>query len=164
MSAPPAIREIAPEEFDLVWPIFREVVEGGDTYALDGSTTLETARKYWTVAPARAFAAFEDGEVVGTSMVKPFQPGLGSHVANAGYMVSPAHRRKGIARRLCLHSLEVAKAAGFSAMVFGFVVSSNEGAVRLWEECGFRVVGRVPQAFRHARLGLVDTLVMHRFL
>jgi ribosomal protein S18 acetylase RimI-like enzyme len=164
MRTPCIIREITPEEFPLVWPIFQEVIGSGDTFALDPSTTFEAARRYWVTSPARAFAAFENGEVVGSSMVRPFQPGHGDHVANAGYMVASAHRRKGIARQLCMHSLEIARAAGFSAMVFGFVVASNEGAVRLWRECGFDVVGRVPKAFRHSKLGMVDTLVMHRFL
>jgi RimJ/RimL family protein N-acetyltransferase len=49
-------------------------------------------------------------------------------------------------------------------MQFNFVVSTNEGAVRLWQRCGFEVVGRVPRAFRHRELGPVDVLVMHRFL
>jgi len=47
---------------------------------------------------------------------------------------------------------------------FIFVVATNEGAVRLWQRHGFEIVGRVPQAFRHRRLGLTDVLVMHRRL
>ena len=158
------IRELPPDEFPLVWPIFQEIAASGDTYALDSSTTFDAALRYWAMPPSRSFAALENGQVVGTYMIRPFQPGLGDHVANAGYMVPAAHRRKGIARQMCLHSLETARAAGFSAMVFGYVVASNEGAIRLWQECGFEVVGRIPKAFRHSRLGLVDTLVMHRFL
>jgi ribosomal protein S18 acetylase RimI-like enzyme len=50
------------------------------------------------------------------------------------------------------------------AMQFNFVVSSNEGALRLWQKHGFEIVGRVPRAFRHARLGLVDVFVMYRDL
>jgi ribosomal protein S18 acetylase RimI-like enzyme len=41
---------------------------------------------------------------------------------------------------------------------------SNERAVRLWQSCGFAIVGRLPGAFEHPRLGLVDALVMHRML
>ena len=85
-------------------------------------------------------------------------------MANAGYMVAPEARGRGIARTLCEHSLEAARQAGFDAMQFNFVVSTNEGAVRLWQRCGFEVVGRVPRAFRHRELGPVDVLVMHRFL
>jgi ribosomal protein S18 acetylase RimI-like enzyme len=49
-------------------------------------------------------------------------------------------------------------------MQFNFVISTNEGAVRLWRKHGFEIVGRIPDAFRHARLGLVDVFVMHRRL
>ena len=158
------IREITGEEFELVWPLFRDVIAAGDTYAYDASTSFETARRYWTEPPTRAFVAEEDGEITGTYMLRPAQPGLGNHVANAGYMVAPSQRRKGIARRLCEHSIETARAAGFTAMLFSFVIATNEGAIRLWQEFGFTVVGRIPKAYRHATRGLVDTLLMHRFL
>ena len=65
---------------------------------------------------------------------------------------------------MCAHSLAAARAAGFSAMQFNFVVASNVGAIRIWERHGFAIVGRVPRAFRHATLGPTDVLVMHRML
>ena len=53
---------------------------------------------------------------------------------------------------------------GYRAMQFNCVVSTNEGAVRLWRDMGFAVVGTVPGAFRHPTRGDVDTYVMHRFV
>jgi ribosomal protein S18 acetylase RimI-like enzyme len=158
------IREIAAHEFGLVWPIFETVVRAGDTYAYDPAITLEQARELWTRPPARCFLATEGEAVVGAYCLRPNQVGLGDHVANAGYMVAPEARGRGIAGALCEHSLEAARAAGFRAMQFNFVAVSNEAAVHVWQRHGFQVVGRVPSAFRHARLGLVDVLVMHRFL
>ena len=158
------VREIRPEDFELVWPILQAVVAGGDTFAWPPGLTLEEGRRLWTGPPARAFAASADGTVVGSYFLRPNQPGLGDHVANAGYIVAPEARGRGIARALCEHSLEVARTAGFDAMQFNFVVSTNSGAVRLWQRCGFEVVGRVPRAFRHRDLGPVDVLIMHRFL
>jgi len=78
--------------------------------------------------------------------------------------VTPAARGRGIAGAMCEHSLEQARGAGFTAMQFNFVVSTNEGAIRLWHQHGFEIVGRIPNAFRHARGGLVDALVMYRAL
>jgi ribosomal protein S18 acetylase RimI-like enzyme len=49
-------------------------------------------------------------------------------------------------------------------MQFNFVVSTNTTAVRLWERHGFRIVGTVPGAFRHAVHGPTDIHVMHRHL
>jgi ribosomal protein S18 acetylase RimI-like enzyme len=50
------------------------------------------------------------------------------------------------------------------AMQFNFVVSTNQRTVRLWQSCGFEIVGRLPRAFQHPTLGLVDAFVMYRDL
>ena len=159
-----AIREIAADEFDLVWPIFHAVVSAGETYAYPVDITFEQARSLWTTAPSRCFVAELDATVLGCYMIKPNQAGPGNHVANAGYMTAPQARGRGVASALCEHSLAIARTAGFLAMQFNCVVSSNEVAVRLWERHGFRIVGTLPKVFRHTRLGLVDAYVMHRFL
>ena len=65
---------------------------------------------------------------------------------------------------MCAHSLDHARARGYRAMQFNFVVASNERAVKLWQSFGFDIVGRLPGAFRHPRLGDVDALVMFRAL
>ncbi|WP_383698261.1 GNAT family N-acetyltransferase, partial [Streptomyces sp. NPDC057494] len=73
-------------------------------------------------------------------------------------------RRQGVGRALVEHSLERARAEGFLAMQFNYVVSTNGPAVALYRKLGFDVVGTLPKAFRHGQLGLVDVFVMHRFL
>lgn len=105
-----------------------------------------------------------DGRVVGTYVLKPNQPALGSHVANASFMVSPVARGSGVGRSMGEHSLAEARRLGFRAMQFNFVVSTNEAAVRLWQRLGFGIVGTLPGAFRHARLGFVDAYVMFQEL
>ena len=85
-------------------------------------------------------------------------------MANAGYIVAAEARGQGLASALCEHSLDTARQLGFRAMQFNFVVCTNTAAVRVWEKHGFAVVGRLPAAFRHAALGLVDALVMYRAL
>ena len=142
----------------------RQIVAGEDVFAYPPETNFEEAQRIWIAPPTRAFVAERDGAVVGSYMLRPNQPGLGAHVANAGYVVSPSARNQGIARALCEHSLATAAAAGFRAMQFNFVVATNESAVHLWTSCGFETVGRLPGAFRHARLGDVDVLIMYRQL
>jgi len=164
VSAPLAIREIGADGFALAWPIFRAVVAAGDTYSYPPDIDEAKARALWTTPPSRCFVAERDAEVLGVYMMRPNQPGLGDHVANCGYMVSPHARGQGIASAMCEHSLAQARGAGFTAMQYNFVVSSNEAAVRLWQRHGFAIVGRVPAAFRHARLGPTDVFVMHRML
>lgn len=158
------IRPAEAADFDGIWEIFHAVVEKGDTYVYDPATTKEEARAIWMGLGLRTYVALLDGETVGTYILKANQPGLGSHVVNAGYMVHPGHFGKGIGRALCGHSLDEARAAGFLAMQFNAVVSTNTTAVALWKKMGFAIVGTVPKAFRHRTLGLVDLHVMHRFL
>lgn len=159
------IRQIDPSEFPRAWPIFRAVIASGDTYSYAPDLSQEQAQAMWTDPPSRCFVAERDGEVLGLYMLRPNLPrGLGDHVANAGYMVSPTARGQGVASAMCEHSLQQAREAGFVAMQYNYVVSSNEAAVRLWQRHGFAIVGRVPGAFRHAVRGPTDVLVMHRAL
>lgn len=90
--------------------------------------------------------------------------GGGAHVANCGYVTSPDAQGKGVGRAMLEHSLEQARARGFLAMQFNFVVSTNERAVKTWQAYGFEIVGRLPSAFEHPRLGFVDALVMYKRL
>lgn len=89
---------------------------------------------------------------------------LDTHVASATYVVSPAAQGKGIGRALVEHSIAKAQSDGFMAMQFNYVVATNSPAVELYKKLGFAIVGTLPKAFRHRRLGLVDAYVMFRFL
>jgi GNAT superfamily N-acetyltransferase len=164
------IREARPETdwSTGIWPIFQEVVRVGDTSAFSPDTNEPTARAQWMLpAPARVFAAVneKDGAIVGSSFVKPNQPGLGGHVANAAFMVAPAAAGHGVGRALAEHAIAWARQANFSAMQFNFVVSTNTRAIALWKHLGFSIIGTIPEAFQHQGLGRkVDAFVMHRFL
>ena len=159
-----SIRKAQESDFDAIWQIFHQVVQQGDTYTFDPETTKEQAHSIWMSDDVTTYVACIDGQVLGTYILKPNQSGLGSHVANAGYMVKADVQGKGVGRAMCEHSLEEAKRAGFLAMQFNMVVSTNESAVALWKKMGFSIVGILPKAFRHQKLGLVDAYVMHRFL
>ena len=158
------IREASVEDWPETWAIFEAVVATGDTYAYAPGTDEATARQTWTSPPAVAFVAVDGGGVVGTYTLRPNQPGLGAHVANAGFMVAPGLGGRGVGRAMAEHALDEARRRGYLAMQFNYVVSTNERAVALWRSLGFAVVGAVPKAFRHSREGLVDVYVMHRFL
>jgi L-amino acid N-acyltransferase YncA len=100
------------------------------------------------------------GALVGTYYLRPNSLALGAHVANAGYVVAEHCRRQGIGSRLCQHSLNEARQFGFREMQFNLVVGTNTAGIGCWQRNGFQVVGTLPGAFRHRRLGYVDALVM----
>nr|WP_299239665.1 GNAT family N-acetyltransferase [uncultured Halomonas sp.] len=158
------IREARREDWASIWPIFHEIVKTGETYAYAPTTTIDQAEKIWLDAPRKTFVFEENGEVLGTYYLKTNQAGPGSHVCNCGYMVASKARGRGLATTMCEHSQKVALDLGYKAMQFNFVASSNEGGVRLWSKLGFETVGRLPKAFNHPVKGLVDALVMYKWL
>jgi L-amino acid N-acyltransferase YncA len=158
------IRPATRTDEDAIWSIFHAVVAPGDTYVFDPQIPREEALAYWFRPDTHTYVAEIDGQVVGSYILKPNQPALGSHVANAASMVSPAARGSGVGRRMGEHCLIEARRLGFRAMQFNFVVSTNEAAVRLWQQLGFQIVGTLPGAFRHSQRGFVDAYVMFRML
>ena len=104
----------------------------------------------------------KDNEILGTYIIKPNQIDLGNHIANCSYMVNPVAQGKGIGKQLCEHSLKIAKENNFEGIQFNIVVSTNKGAVELWEKYGFVIIGTTPKGFRHSKLGLVDTYIMFK--
>ena len=144
----------------IILPIIRE----GATYTLDPNMSEAAAVAYWMAPDKETFVAEEDGIIVGTYYMRANQAGGGRHVCNCGYMTMRAASGRGVARSMCAHSLEHARARGYQAMQFNFVVSTNERAVRLWQSLGFEIVGRLPAAFRHPSAGYVDALVMFQQL
>jgi L-amino acid N-acyltransferase YncA len=158
------IRPATEADQDAIWNIFHEVVAAGDTYAFDPQMPREAALTYWFGRAAHTYSAEQDGQIVGTYILKANQSGPGSHVANAAFMVPKSSRGKGVGRAMGEHCLQEAHRLGFRAMQFNFVVSTNESAVRLWQQLGFEIVGTLPGAFRHPEKGYVDVYVMFRAL
>lgn len=158
------IRDGRPEDWAGIWPFFRQIVAAGETYTWPRDMSEHDARAAWFPSPGRTVVASVAGTVVGTAKTQPNQAGPGAHVANASFMVDPAYGGRGIGRALAEHVLARARADGYRAMQFNAVVASNAGAVRLWSSLGFTVVGTVPAAFDHPRLGPVPLLIMYRTL
>lgn len=158
------IRTAQTPDNDAIWKILEPVIRAGDTYTLPRDMTRDQALAYWFSSEHEVFVADESGQIVGTYFLHANQKGGGAHVANCGYITAPWATGRGVARAMCLHSLQHAQSRGFRAMQFNFVVSTNERAVRLWQSLGFEIVGRLPKAFMHPTLGEVDALVMYRQL
>lgn len=157
-----SIRSAKSDDYEAIWAILEPMIRAGETYTLPRDMSREEVLKYWFSEEKETFVWGENGEILGTYFLKANQQGGGSHVANCGYVTAAAAQGRGIARAMCLHSLERAKERGFRAMQFNFVVSTNERAVKLWQSLGFEIVGRLPRAFAHPERGFVDALVMYR--
>lgn len=158
------IRLAVEDDFAAMWPIFRAVIASGESYVFAPDTSEDDAFAYWFGPGIRSHVAEIDGRIVGMYKLVANQRDLGSHVANASFMVDQAWAGHGIGKALGQHCLRVARAAGFIAMQFNFVVSTNRAALALWQGLGFTIVGTLPRAYRHRTLGEVDAHVMYRLL
>ena len=158
------IRPATSADFDAMWTIFSAHVHAGETYPFEPDTTREAVQAYWFGSGVTCRVAALGARVLGMYRVVPNQTGRGRHVANASYMVSPTAQGVGVGRLLGEHSLLEARSQVYLAMQFNYVVSTNAAAVMLWKKLGFSIVGTLPKAFRHRRLGYVDAYVMYQLL
>ncbi|MDX2483824.1 MAG: GNAT family N-acetyltransferase [Pseudodonghicola sp.] len=158
------IRFATPADADALWAMLEPVIRSGDTYALPRDMMREAALAYWFAPANTVLLAESAGAVLGTYYLKPNAMGGGDHVCNCGYVTAPTAQGKGIARAMLADSLERARAAGYRAMQYNFVISTNTRAIDIWTRAGFKVVGQLPAAYRHPTQGDVDALVMFRQL
>jgi L-amino acid N-acyltransferase YncA len=142
------IRRAAESDFSAMWPIFQAVIASGTTYIFAAKTSYEDGFAFWFGPGSASYVAEEDGKVVGMYKFVANYRDRGSHVANAAFMVDPQSSGKGIGMAMGVHCLREAKLAGFQAMQFNLVVSTNEAAVALWKKLGFSIVGTLPKVFR----------------
>lgn len=161
---PLTIRLTTPEDADIIGQILAPVISAGETYALPRDWSQEQAIAYWLAAEKQSFVAELDRRIAGTYYLKANQAGGGAHVANCGYVTAGWAAGRGVARAMCAHSLETARATGYRAMQFNLVVSTNRRAIKLWQQMGFEIAGRLEGAFNHPDQGDVDALVMYQRL
>ena len=148
-----------------IWGFMQDVFRGGDSYPVAPNVTEKEAKAYWFAEDKITHVAIDAaGTVLGTYYIRPNQPSLGAHICNCGYIVSAASRGRGIASLMCLHSQEFGAKQGYRGMQYNLVVSTNEGAVRLWKKHGFEIIGTLPSAFNHKDLGYVDAHIMFKQL
>ncbi len=158
------IRPAGPDDWSAIWPFLSEILAAGETYCWPRDTREYEARTWWMGKPGgRVYVAVaEDGTLLGSAEMHPNQPAAGSHVANAGFMVSPSAAGRGVGRALAQHLLEDARHLGYRAMQFNAVVETNTRAVGLWQSLGFTILATVPEAFEHPGKGFVGVHIMYR--
>lgn len=158
------IRKYREEDKEQMWEIIKSVISAGDSFTDAPDSPREEMLNDWCDPKKHTFVAVSEGKIVAIFYIKTNQPGLGSHIANGSYMVSPEARRMGIGRIIGEFSIAEAKRLGFHAMQFNFVVKSNEKAVKLWKSLGFEIIGEIPEAYNHAKNGLTNAYIMYRKL
>ena len=156
------IRPATEDDWPALWPVFRDTVAAGETYAYADDLSSGEACALWLERPpGHTVVLEEDGELLGTAKMGPNRPGRGDHVGTASFMVTPAARGRGVGRRLAAYVVDWHRQHGYRGIQFNAVVETNTVAVGLWESLGFTVVGTVPRAFRSRAHGYVGLHVMY---
>jgi ribosomal protein S18 acetylase RimI-like enzyme len=158
------IRIATPADLDHLWELFNGIIEEKIYYPYTPGTPRSQLEKTWINAANISYIALYDGQVAGAYILRPNQEGYGNHIANGAYMVSPSYRNLGIGKNLALHSLVVAREAGYKGMQYNLVVSTNKAAVKLWQDIGFEIIATVPGGFKHYIKGYVDAYIMFQKL
>jgi RimJ/RimL family protein N-acetyltransferase len=148
--------------------LYQIIVEEGTSYPHDRFPDEDAFMDYWfrgksTVAayvPDRAGAA----GMVGAFYLKANWPGRARQVANAGFIVAPDWRNKGLGWLLGATMLAYARQLGYRSVIFNLVFSENMVARRLWEKLGFKALAVIPGAVRKNDGTYQDSIIMFRSL
>jgi len=148
--------------------LYRVIVEEGTSYPHDRFPDHEDFIDYWFRGKSTVAAYAPDRDdaagMAGAFYLKPNWPGRGRQVANAGFIVAPDCRKKGLGWLLGATMLEYAKQLGYRSVIFNLVFSENLVARRLWEKLGFHELGVIPGAVRKNDGAYQDAAIMFRSL
>jgi GNAT superfamily N-acetyltransferase len=140
------LEPLSPAEHDDLFALFSTIVDERDGWPQEPPLTRDVFEQVW-IDVTQTVVAHVDDRLAGAYVLKPNHPGMASHIANAGYMVAKERRGRGIGRALVEHSIIEAPRHGFDAIQFNLVFESNP-ARALYEELGWREIGRLPDAVR----------------
>jgi GNAT superfamily N-acetyltransferase len=134
---------LSPGHGEALFCLFAEIVASREGFPQQPPLTRAAFDEVWARSVTLVVGAIKHEALVGAYYLKPNLPGMGSHIANAGYVVAPPYRRLGIGRRLVEDSILRAPLAGFDAVQFNFVLADNP-ARSLYEELGWLLIGTIP--------------------
>ena len=148
--------------------LYQVIVEEGTSYPHDRFPGDEDFMDYWfrgkSIVSAYQQEDVHKGEMLGAFYLKPNWPGRARRVANAGFIVAPLWRNRGLGWLLGATMLEYAKRLGYRSVIFNLVFSENHQARRLWQKLGFAEIGRISGAVMKDDGKYQDAVIMWRSL
>jgi L-amino acid N-acyltransferase YncA len=151
-----------PQEEPLVRDLLNAIILEGQSYPQEVPVTEVEFARYWLVH--RSFVVRSGQEILGAFYLRPNFPGRCGHTGNAGFVVQPHMRGRGMGRFMGENMLRLARQEGFEAIMFNLVFETNVASLKLWQSLGFVVIGKIPRAVKLADGSAIDALMMHRTL
>nr|WP_122013008.1 N-acetyltransferase [Maliibacterium massiliense] len=154
------IRRMEARDLEDVRALWNDIVAQGASFPGREPLSPAEARAFFA-AQTYVGVAVADGAFAGFYILHPNNIGRCAHVANASYGVDAHLRGQGIGRALVNHSIDMLAPCGFRGLQFNAVVSTNAGAIKLYEELGFTRVGVIPGGYDQKDVGYVDTYIYY---
>jgi RimJ/RimL family protein N-acetyltransferase len=156
------------QDLPLLAKLYDRIIAEGTSYPHERPLPGDEFQDYW-VRGKSTVVAYErprrtGAELLGAFYLKPNWPGRARHVANAGFIVAPEWRNRGLGWLLGAVMLDYAKELGYRSVIFSLIFSENQIARCLWEKLGFRELGVIPGAVRKNDATYQDALIMFRSL
>ena len=148
--------------------LYRVIVDEGTSYPHNEFPSDEEFQDYWirgkTTIVVYLADRGHDVRMLGAFYLKPNWPGRARHVANAGFIVAPEWRGKGLGRLLGVTMLRCARDLGYRSVLFNLVFSENVTARQLWQKLGFQELGSIPSAVLKNDGTFQNAIIMWRSL
>lgn len=149
-SARIVIRRAQPEDaariIAYLRPIFAEpginLITEPDEFVLTVEAEQRFIRDLHRSGNSLFLVAEADGQIVGQLTLEGGRRRNVRHAAVLGITVGKAWRGRGVGRRLIEYAVEWARSSGVVTRIELHVFTRNEGALRLYETCGFVIEGR----------------------
>ena len=93
------------DEHDALFDLFDHIVASGEGFPQAPPLTRAVFEATWIASTTVVVAARVEGRLAGAYYLKPNQPGRAAHIANAGYVVEPDQRGRGVGRALVRDSI-----------------------------------------------------------
>ncbi len=167
-----AIRPLGPDAatVNALAALIVETVAGGGSVSFMHPLAMDDARSFWRGSLTAAaedrrmvLGAFDGDALIGTlTLLLDCPPNQPHRAEFAKMMTQPSQRGRGVATALINEAEGIARARGRTLIVLD--TASDGGAGPLYERCGFRLAGEVPNYALKPHGGLTGTLYYYKEL
>ena len=159
------VRGFTTKDLPSMTEIWNCVVEDGIAFPQEEKLNIENGLALFAGQSFTGVVEDKDtGEILGLYILHPNSMGRCSHISNASFAVKKESRGLHIGEKLVLHCLEKAKELGFRIIQFNAVVSTNHGAIHLYEKLGFVRLGTIPEGFLMKNGSYEDIVLFYKTL
>ncbi|ASC70537.1 hypothetical protein XM38_014760 [Halomicronema hongdechloris C2206] len=171
-STPVELDAMGSHEALAVQAMLNAIIAVGQTYPQEQSLSWTDFTHYWMKGHAFVVRQCQENpintektpEIIGAFYIKPNFPGRCSHICNAGFIVPPEVRRRGIGRLMGEEMLGLARQLGYRAVMFNLVFETNIPSLKLWDSLGFSRLGQIPEAVHLPDGSFVDAVMFYKSL